>query len=170
MDIEKHVPGTGWGAGGFLGDSSERPAIGGTSRRSRKPKAVPIDSAKRPRKQIQGAGDALGDFEVWQPKGRKVEPAVAIDPKDAKLASDILNDIGQRFSENRAKGKSTAFEEYQRDISNNASYLVRGGLMTLKELSEMLMKLEEYRKHTSEQGKTPATLLAEWLRGDIQIA
>lgn len=109
----------------------------------------------------------MGDFEVWEPKGRKVD-GPAVDPKDKEIASDILNEIGQRFSENRAKGKSTAYEEYQRDISNNASYLVRGGLMTLKEVSEMLMKLEEFRKHTSEQGKTPATLLAEWLRGELQ--
>jgi hypothetical protein len=38
--------------------------------------------------------------------------------------------------------------------------------MTMKELSEMLMKLEEFRKRTTETGKTPATLLAEWLRGE----
>jgi hypothetical protein len=90
----------------------------------------------------------------------------AVSSEERRKAKNIIDDIGKRFSENRLKSQSAAFECYQKDISDNASYIVGGGIMTMKEVSELLMKLEEYRKRTTDQGKTPATLLAEWLRGN----
>lgn len=93
-------------------------------------------------------------------------PQVAVSPEDRKKANNIIDEIGKRFSENRKISQSAAYECYQKDLSDNSAYLVNGGVMTMKELSEMLMKLEEFRKRTTETGKTPATLLAEWLRGE----
>lgn len=99
----------------------------------------------------------------------KASRPVAVSPEHAHRASLIIKDIGERFAKNREHNQSSAYEQYQRDLADNAHYLVTGGIMTMKELSEMLMKLEEFRKRTSEQGKTPATLLAEWLRGESTI-
>lgn len=106
--------------------------------------------------EIQGGPDAVQD--------RQGSPA-PIKEEDRTKARDILTDIGNRFAENRKKGKSNAFEEYQRDIALNMNYLIMGGALTLKDCSQLLMQLEEYRKQTSEHGKTPSTLLAEWLSG-----
>jgi hypothetical protein len=89
-----------------------------------------------------------------------------VTPEARQRAKNILDSIGKAFSENRKVSQSQAYEVYQRDVADNAQYLITGGIMTMKELSELLMKLEEFRKRSSESGKTPATLLAEWLRGE----
>jgi hypothetical protein len=94
---------------------------------------------------------------------RELPPNVT--PQDRDYAKGILESIGKEFAENRKISQSQAYEVYQRDLANNAQYLILGGVMSMKELSELLMKLEEFRKRSSESGKTPATLLAEWLRG-----
>lgn len=114
----------------------------------------------RPRK-VQRADTAVGDDAK--------SPRPFVDPEDARRAQNIIDEIGKRFSENREKNQSTAYEQYQRDISDNAAYIIKGGFMTMKELSELLMKLEEYRKRTSDSGKSSATLLAEWLRGETAV-
>jgi hypothetical protein len=102
---------------------------------------------------------------VERAEGESSRVAYAVSAEDREQAKNIIDEIGKRFSENRIKSQSSAYEQYQRDLSDNAAYIVNGGVMTMKELSEMLMKLEEFRKRSSEQGKTSATLLAEWLRG-----
>lgn len=111
--------------------------------------------------EVQRRDDAVQDNQV---------STAQIDPKDRDRARSILQIIGDKFAENRKKGKSTAYEEYQRDLAINMNYLVMGGVMNLKEISQTLMQIEEYRKQSSEHGKTPATLLAEWLSGaDVGI-
>lgn len=90
-----------------------------------------------------------------------------LSPEVQRQARDVLREIGLRFSENRKKAKSGAFEQYQRDLAENMDLLVMGGAMSLKEISQTLMQLEEYRKQTSEQGKTQATMLGEWLMGKL---
>lgn len=93
-------------------------------------------------------------------------PRTPIAPEDREKGRAILDDIGKRFSANRKRGKSTAYEEYQSDLAHNSQYLIAGGLLSVKELSELLMRIEEFRKSTTERGETPATLLAKWLMGE----
>jgi hypothetical protein len=93
-----------------------------------------------------------------------------VTPEARAAAQNILDRVGKAFSENRAVSQSQAYEALQRDVADNAAYLIAGGYLSLKELSELLMKLEEFRKRSSESGKTPATLLAEWLRGENSVS
>lgn len=92
--------------------------------------------------------------------------ASQVKEEDRTKATGILQEIGQRFADNRARGKSNAYEQYQKDLAQNAQYLVLGGLASVKELTDIFMKIEDFRKQSSEHGKTPSTILAEWLRGD----
>lgn len=93
-------------------------------------------------------------------------PPSIVTKEDREKARNILDEIGKRFAANRKKGKSTAYEIYQADLAENFQYLVAGGLMSVKEMSEMFMRTEEFRKATNEHGETPASLLAKWLRGE----
>lgn len=94
----------------------------------------------------------------------------SIPREDREKGKEILDEIGRRFAENRRKGKSTAYEEYQNDIAHNSQFLIAGGLLTVKELSELLMKIEEFRKSTTDTRETPGSLLGKWLQGgDIQL-
>ena len=111
--------------------------------------------------QIPRGPDALQDLSSPNPSTSPTQIA----PEDRERARTILDQIGLKFSENRKKGKSTAWEEYQRDLAINMNHLIIGGVMNLREITQSLMQIEEYRKQTSEHGKTPATLLAEWLSG-----
>jgi hypothetical protein len=120
------------------------------------------DSIPKRKYRKRGGEEPRSDLPV---EGEK-RSLIVVSPEDREKAQRIIDDIGQRFSENRLKSQSMAFEQYQRDLADNASFIVKGGFMTMKELSEMLMKLEEFRKRDSSQGKTPVTLLAEWLRGE----
>ena len=120
-----------------------------------KPKRGP-----RARQPQPGGFDALQDSEK-----RLNEQVRPVNPEDRARAQEILDQIGKRFSANRQKGKSNAYERYQSDLAENLNYLVTGGVMNLKEISQTIMQLEEYRKQSSEHGKTPATILAEWLQG-----
>lgn len=89
-----------------------------------------------------------------------------VTPEARARARGILDRLGKAFSENRQVSQSQAYEALQKDVADNAAYLIAGGYLSLKELSELLMKLEEFRKRSSETGKTPATIVAEWLRGE----
>lgn len=97
------------------------------------------------------------------------EQVSPVNPEDRARAQTILDEIGKRFADNRKKGKSNAYERYQADLAENLNYLVAGGVMNLKEISQTIMQLEEFRKQTSESGKTQATLLGEFLRGEITL-
>jgi hypothetical protein len=119
----------------------------------------------RPRKR-RAAGLPANDDAITIKVDSTPSPRSDISKEDREKARGVLDDIGKRFASNRLKGKFTAYEEYQRDLAQNSHFLVAGGLMSLKELSELFMRLEEFRKSTAEQGKTPATLLGEWLRGE----
>lgn len=131
----------------------------------RLPEAKPKHS-RRSSEPKPGGFDALQDGPPPE-KGRLNDPLNPVDPEDRARAQTILDHIGRRFAENRKKGKSNAYERYQADLAENMNHLVTGGVMNLKEVSQTIMQLEEFRKQTSEHGKTPATLLAEWLRGDL---
>lgn len=153
-----------WGLGDPIGPdpdiaSSQVPARGRGPRQNRARAGSgknPSPGASNRTAKVQGGIDA-----VQEPK----ETTQAVDPEDRDRARDLLEEIGARFAENRKKGKSTAYEEYQRDLAVNMNYLVLGGVMNLKEISQTLMQIEEYRKQSSETGKTQATLLGEWLSG-----
>ena len=90
-----------------------------------------------------------------------------IAPEDRKNAQEILKQIGTKFAEVRGRGKSAAWEDYQRLIASNLDTLVLGGAISLKEASQLLMQVEEFRKGSSENGKTPGMLLADWLSGEL---
>lgn len=98
---------------------------------------------------------------VEQPSGHSVNP------EDRQKARTILAEIGDRFADNRKKGRSNAYETYQEDIARNLNYLIAGGLMSMKEASELFMKLEDFRRQST-QGRTPVEALAEFLRGDLE--
>ena len=164
MALEKGV----WGIGGIdqerlprefnivdsgLAEVGRR--TGGT-RKKAKPGKIDRSRPKGSAEEVQGGSDAVQDNQGT---------AAPIAPEDRQRAREILDEIGAKFAENRKKGKSNAWEEYQRDLALNMNYLVLGGVMNLKEISQTLMQIEEYRKQTSEHGKTPSTLLAEWLSG-----
>lgn len=143
------------------------PAVQRSTSYARKSKAYGDQSPKkrgRPRKSESRRYDALSDGE----EGRSLnEPVVPINPEDRALAQSILEQIGKRFARNREKGKSNAYERYQADLAENLNFLVAGGVMNLKEVSQTIMQLEEFRKQGSEHGKTAATILSEWLNGEL---
>lgn len=97
--------------------------------------------------------------------GRSESSGHSVNPEDRRKASTILAEIGDRFADNRKKGRSNAYETYQEDIARNLNYLIAGGLMSMKEASELFMKLEDFRKQSA-QGRTPVEALAEFLSGE----
>jgi hypothetical protein len=103
---------------------------------------------------------------VPAPAAEVARPASQVTSAERNKAKDVLDAIGNRFSENRLKSQGHAYQIYQKDLAENAHFLIAGGLLTLKEFSEMLLKLEEYRKQSQDRNETPATLLARWLRGE----
>ena len=107
---------------------------------------------------VRGGVPAAGPPEVATKVG-------GVTPAERNKAKDVLDAIGSRFAENRRKSKSEAYVIYQRDLAENAHFLIAGGLMSLKELSELFLRLEEHRKADHQQGKSAATFLAEWLSG-----
>lgn len=133
-------------------DPQERPAIGEATGQPGVPTARPAKRAYRRR-------------EARPEEPRPGVSVADITPEARVKAQNILDRIGKAFSENRLVSQSQAYEALQRDVADHASYLIAGGYLSMKELSELLMKLEEFRKRSSESGKTPATILAEWLRG-----
>ena len=132
------------------------------NRAAKNARSDPSEKRGRPRKQKPGGDDAVSDAE-----GKVNEPVVPINPEDRALAQTILEQIGKRFARNREKGKSNAYERYQSDLAENLNFLVAGGVMNLKEISQTIMQLEEFRKQGSEHGKTAATILSEWLNGEV---
>jgi len=117
------------------------------------------EGVRPPQPQPSGGGvPAAGPPEVAAKVG-------GVTPAERNKAKDVLDAIGNRFAENRRKSKSEAYVIYQRDLAENAHFLIAGGLMSLKELSELFLRLEEHRKADHQQGKSAATFLAEWLSG-----
>jgi len=98
---------------------------------------------------------------VPAPAAEVARPASQVTSAERNKAKDVLDAI-----ENRLKSQGHAYQIYQKDLAENAHFLIAGGLLTLKEFSEMLLKLEEYRKQSQDRNETPATLLARWLRGE----
>ena len=88
---------------------------------------------------------------------------------ERQSARELLATIGQRFAENRQKSKSKAFEIYQRDLATNSGVLVMGGAVTLKELTVLLMDLEGFVKSSQKEGETSMTILAQFLRGELEV-
>jgi hypothetical protein len=158
----------GFGIADSLRDSPE-PQPQTDLRRTRRPnrtgrKSAPQPAGVRPDAQRPAAGDGPDPKTlVIQVDGKNPSNIKA---EDREKATGILQEVGQRFADNRRKGKSNAYEEYQRDLAENAQFLVLGGLASVKELTELFMKIEDFRKQSSEQGKNPATILGEWLRGE----
>lgn len=105
-------------------------------------------------------------------KGSTAEDSVkppAATAREREAARTLMGQIGQRFSENRKKNKSSAFSEYQKDLAENMDTLVLGGAVTLKEMSILLMDLEAYIRSTSgDQGDSPVVLLSKFLRGTLK--
>lgn len=133
--------------------------------------ATPVRKGKRkPKKSDRPKPELFGERDessVDDQRSHKRETLVDTNPEDREKAREILDDIGRRFAENRRRGKSTAFEEYQQDIANNLNYLVMGGVMNLKESSVLLMQLEDLRKQTSDNNETVPERLSRWLRGEL---
>jgi len=120
---------------------------------------VPAQGVRPPHAEpVRGGVPAAGPPEVAAKVG-------GVTPAERNKAKDVLDAIGSRFAENRRKSKSEAYVIYQRDLAENAHFLIAGGLMSLKELSELFLRLEEHRKADHQQGKSAATFLAEWLSG-----
>jgi len=84
-------------------------------------------------------------------------------------AKRVFADIGERFNQNRKKSKASAYEQYQRDLMDNMDILVLGEVISLKDITATITDLEGFmRDNTSDQGKSQAQLLAEWLSVDPQ--
>ena len=127
--------------------------------RGKRLEPVPAEGVRPPQPQPSGGGvPAAGPPEVAARAGQ-------VTPAERNKAKDVLDAIGNRFAENRRRSKSEAYVIYQRDLAENAHFLIAGGLMSLKELSELFLRLEEHRKADHQQGKSAATFLAEWLSG-----
>ena len=95
--------------------------------------------------------------------------AALVTTTERATARELLATIGTRFAENRQKSKSKAFEIYQRDLATNSGVLVMGGAVTLKELTVLLMDLEGFVKSSQKEGETSMTILAQFLRGELEV-
>lgn len=147
------------------GTPPERPSDGSAPRPVRK--RAPAGPQRTEKRREVGREEPGAGLPVEIDQDAPVAPNVT--PEARERARGILDTIGRQFAENRKVSQSQAYEIYQKDVADNAAYLIQGGILSMKELSELLMKLEEFRKRSSESGKTPATLLAEWLRGETAI-
>lgn len=118
-------------------------------------------NAARANRAQSGGSDAVPNPTL--PATITVPPAARAD------ARELLSAIGKRFAKNRSLGKSDAYSQYQMELSENMSVLVMGGVLTLKELTVLLMDLESFIKGASKEGETPAMKLAQFLRGELEM-
>jgi len=170
-------------------NSSIGSKVGGNRDRSdsvqpvaKKPRGRSRAAKGRPLAVQESAESSKGSDERFSSDESNKEPAVrggdedkVVDQRTRATAIEreravaMFRKIGQQFNENRKKSKSSAYEQYQHDLMENASELVMGGAITLKELTAICTDLETYmRDTTGDQSKTQADLLAEWLRVPVE--
>jgi hypothetical protein len=121
---------------------------------------ISIETAGRSSKKLSSPGSA----ENGKIRGGIADQRSRASEEDRQHAREMFHEIGATFNRNREKSKASAYEQYQRDLMAHSEELVMGEAISLKELTSIVTDLEQYmRDNTSDQGKSQAQLLAEWL-------
>lgn len=128
-----------------------------------------VEVARRspPIPQPSGTSESEDESESSNPDSRVAGGKSTPSEADRANARKLFRAIGKRFNENRKKSKSSAYEQYQRDLMENMDTLLLGGVIELKEITATVTNLEVFMKSDiSETGKSQSEMLAEWLRID----
>jgi hypothetical protein len=141
------------------------------ARRRGRPKKVAIgdvavQSPKRTAKSAYHEQSTADDDSI---RGGTADSRSRASEQAVQKAQSVFAAIGERFNQNRKKSKASAYEQYQRDLMENMDTLVLGDVISLKDITATITDLESFmRDNTSDQGKSQAQLLAEWLSLPIE--
>lgn len=82
--------------------------------------------------------------------------------KDREAALKVFERISRRFAEGFDDSNSVSYGNLLKDLMDNSSLLVSGGLMSAKELLDKIEDLQEHIKQVGGGGKTVADQFYEW--------
>ena len=82
--------------------------------------------------------------------------------KDREAALRAFEKISRRFAEGFDDSSSVSYGNLLKDLMDNSSLLVSGGLMSAKELLDKIEDLQEHIKQVGGGGKTVADQFSEW--------
>lgn len=87
-------------------------------------------------------------------------------PAGASPATILLNNVGQRFVELRAKvGQSKAFATLQAGVMGNLG-TITATQSSLEQCINIALRIEEFRKSETAVSKTATELFSDWLRAE----
>jgi hypothetical protein len=78
--------------------------------------------------------------------------------------------ISQAFATGLDESEPQAYGQLLRDLMDNSSLLVSGGLMSAKEVLDKLEDLQAHIKKGGHGGRSPIDIFHEWLNTDAQEA
>lgn len=88
-----------------------------------------------------------------------------VDEPKFKSAKELLAYIGDQFVRLRRNGRSPAWAALEDRFMKNAHILIDAGMMSPKEMVQIGIEIEGFRKTEAGTGKPPGDVLAQWLQG-----
>lgn len=88
-------------------------------------------------------------------------------PSTRGRALAVFAAMGQRFSDNYEISQSKAYRQLLKDLMENISLLVDGGVMEAKDILSKIEDLQKHLKAGGDEGKRSLPeMFSDWLNGD----
>lgn len=99
------------------------------------------------------------------PKTGADDYTVPVNEPEFKNARELLKYIGDQFVRLRRNGRSPAWAALEDRFMKNAHILIDAGMMSPKDMVQIGIEIEGFRKTESGNSKPPGDVLAQWLQG-----
>jgi hypothetical protein len=87
---------------------------------------------------------------------------------DRKAGLQAFERISQAFAEGFNDSEPAAYGRLLRDLMDNSSLLVSGGLMSAKEVLDKLEDLQQHIKKGGGGGRSAIDIFHDWLNGEAE--
>lgn len=88
--------------------------------------------------------------------------------QDRRAGLEAFERISQAFAEAFSSSEGEAYGQLLRDLMDNSSLLISGGLMSVKEVLDKIEDLQQHLKRGGSGSRSPIDLFSEWLNGNLE--